>query len=40
VPEVDVGRRRVDPELHAERASERQLALQLAGRQHLGGAAR
>ena len=40
VAEVDVGRRRVDAELDAQRAPERQLALELAGRQHLGGAAR
>jgi hypothetical protein len=40
VPEVDVGRRRVDAQLDAQRASERELALQFARRQHLRGAAR
>ena len=39
VAEVDVGRRRIDAELHAQRAPERQLALQLARREDLGGAA-
>ena len=39
VAEVDVGRGRVDPQLDAQRAPERELALELARRQHLGGAA-
>ena len=40
VPEVDVGRRRVDPQLHAQRAPEGQLALERARRQDLRGPAR
>ena len=40
VAEVDVRGRRVDPELYAQRPSERELALQFARREHLRGAAR
>ena len=39
-PDVDVGRGDVDPELDAERPSERQLLLELACRQHVDGVAR
>ena len=40
VAQVDVGRGRVDPELDAQRAAERQLALELAGREHVDRAGR
>ena len=35
--DVDVARRRVDPELHPQRPAERELALELSLRQHLDG---
>src|SRR5438128_404388 len=38
--EVDVRRRRIDPELDAQRAAELQLALELALRQHVHGVPR